>query len=254
MNTNYTYNTIQNRKQEMASAYDCSLTQVFRTRRELIFDHISKTKRELLNKLQADEFPVPTPSRSNNGSNMSISTVYNTDKYNSLQSTDHSDCEMEQIDQFFSHEKNEVNKARSVRIKNYEDDTYDFKNISRQNYEDTTKIRAYINERIALFQKKMPSRCKKELIVNFNYFIQLLIEITPSQAENFKLVRVDALADAMLMIAANKVNMGKTEFLDCLTMETRLIPSRVTEIKKFACHRKLKVVFDDCLTKLGLRI
>jgi len=74
MNTNYTYNTIQNRKQEMASVYDCTLSQVFRSRRELIFDHISKTKKEFLNKLQADEFPVPTSSKKNNGSNMSINT------------------------------------------------------------------------------------------------------------------------------------------------------------------------------------
>jgi len=161
---------------------------------------------------------------------------------------------MEQNDQFSSNETNVISKPKLVRIKKHEDDLYDFKNISRQNYEDTNKIRVYINERIALFQKKMPSRCKKELIVNFNYFINMLVEITPSQAENFKLVRVDALADAMLLIAANKANMGKNEFLDCLTMETRLIPSRVTEIKKFACHRKLKVVFDDCLTKLGLAI
>jgi len=161
---------------------------------------------------------------------------------------------MEQTDQFFCNELNNINQARCVRVKKYEDDSFDFKNISRQNYEDTTKIRAYIKERVALFMKKMPSRCKKELIVNFNNFIKVLIEITPNQAENFKLVRVDALADAMLLIAANKVNMGKTEFLDCLTMDTRLIPSRVTEIKKFACHRKLKIVFDDCLTKIGLRI
>jgi len=150
--------------------------------------------------------------------------------------------------------RNRQNAFEIPRPKSVQEDITTLKNISRQNYEDTTTIRDYINERIALFKSKMPSRCKKELIANFNYFIRFLIEIIPSQSETFKLVRVDALTDAMLMIAANRVNMGKTEFLDCLTMETRLIPSRVTEIKKFACHRKLKVVFDEKLSKLGLRV
>ena len=100
-----------------------------------------------------------------------------------------------------------------------------------------------------MFKKKMPARCRKEMISNFNHYIDLLMDILPHHAETFKLVRVDALVDAILLIAANYVNMGKTEFLDCLTMETRLIPSRVTEIKKFACYRKLKVIFDQIIYK-----
>jgi len=181
-------------------------------------------------------------------------SIYSKERDISSQNSDNSDSDMEQPDQFFCHETKKISQARNPRLKSYEEDESLFlKNISRQNYEDTSNIRKYLLERISLFKKKMPARCRKELISNFNIFIDLLMNILPHHSETFKLVRVDALVDAILLIAANHVNMGKTEFLDCLTMETRLIPSRVTEIKKFACYRKLKLVFDQ-LTNKGIKI
>merc|ERR1711953_46620 len=50
---------------EWSSVYDMTITQLFKSKRELIMDRVSKSKKSLLNKLQADQFPVPSQERRN---------------------------------------------------------------------------------------------------------------------------------------------------------------------------------------------
>jgi len=73
--------------------------------------------------------------------------------------------------------------------------------------------------------------------------------LTSSDYKSFKIYRFDPFADAMLLILANEIDMPKTVFLDCLSIETRLVPSKITEVKKYSCYKKLKTLFDKTLAK-----
>jgi len=110
-----------------------------------------------------------------------------------------------------------------------------------------SNINILLMERISIFRQKMPARCKKSMIEVFDELVNKFLNLTSSDPKNFKIYRFDPFADAMLLIIANEINMPKNVFLECLSIETRLVPSKITEVKKYSCYRKLKSLFDKTL-------
>jgi len=41
--------------------------------------------------------------------------------------------------------------------------------------------------------------------------------------------------------------MARNVFLECLSNEVRLVPSKITEVKKYSSYKKLKKLFDEKL-------
>ena len=94
----------------------------------------------------------------------------------------------------------------------------------------------------------MPSMCTKDKIINFNHCINLLVKIIMTQSDSLRLVKVDALLDAILLIAADKCSIRHNEFLELIKKgENRLINSRVTDIKRFSCYKRIKNIFDNSI-------
>jgi len=107
-----------------------------------------------------------------------------------------------------------------------------------------SKVNILLMERIAIFRQKMPARCKKSMIETFDKLVNKLLDLTSSDVKAFKIHKFDPFADAMLLIIANEINMPKNVFLECLSIETRLVPSKITEVKKYSCYKKLKILSD----------
>ena len=103
-----------------------------------------------------------------------------------------------------------------------------------------------IIERICSFKKEMHRRCTKEKISLFCLRIQKLLEELGDWQynSNFRNVKVDPLADAMLLIVANSVDINVKEFLGCLKPGKNLYPYRITEIKTFKSYKEVKKLFD----------
>ena len=71
--------------------------------------------------------------------------------------------------------------------------------------------------------------------------------MTSNDVKTYKIHKFDPFADAMQLIIADEINMPRNVFLECLSIETRLVPSKITEVKKYSCYRKLKSLFDKNL-------
>jgi len=112
-----------------------------------------------------------------------------------------------------------------------------------------SKVNVLLMERIAIFRQKMPARCKKSMIETFDMLINKFLDLTSSDVKTFKIHKFDPFADAMLLIIANEINMPRNVFLECLSIETRLVPSKITEVKKYSCYKKLKNLSDRTLAK-----
>jgi len=128
-------------------------------------------------------------------------------------------------------------------------DLRDHKEVHKNCSHAHSNINILLMERIAIFRQKMPARCKKSTIDAFDNLMQKLLDLTSSDCKSFKIYRFDPFADAMLLILANEIEMPRNVFLDCLSIETRLVPSKITEVKKYSCYRKIKALFDKTLAK-----
>jgi len=128
-------------------------------------------------------------------------------------------------------------------------DLRDHKEVHRDCSHAISNVNILLMERIAIFRQKMPARCKKSMIEAFDELLNKFMDLVSSDCKSFKIYRFDPFADAMLLILANEIEMSKSVFLDCLSIETRLVPSKITEVKKYSCYRKLKSLFDNTLAK-----
>lgn len=101
------------------------------------------------------------------------------------------------------------------------------------------RINQVIGMRVAKFMKSMQRILSDQQLNDFAELCNKIFDYIELEESTFKGFRGDSLADALLLLVGSQVGVTKKDFLQNLK-DTKCVPSRLTEIKKFLCYRNLK--------------
>jgi len=235
------------------------LKTISSSKRQLIFNQVTKIKKSVIENLRCDNFPRPMIKNAKEDSSRTLTTTDGSSIENSRISTPELSFNNKQtiINQELENwntTAEEKSSETKITLKNFSSSTECKATTTEmafdlRDYNETHEciVNDLFMERIAIFRKKMVKCCKKSMLEVFDLLFDQLLTLLTNDCRNYKLYKYDPFADAILLIISDAVHMPINVFLDCLSNKTRLVPSKITEVKKYSCYRKVKSLFDRTL-------